>query len=78
MKPLVYSRVSVRCGAGADASRRRALEQWLRAKRFTLTADGGYQDEVEGETVKAELRAAGFTDRDFSLCVEFQRRWGFL
>jgi hypothetical protein len=64
-------------GASADRLAAALVQRGfaVRRERDRVHADS---TEVEGQDVKAYLRARGFAEREFQVFVEFARRFGFL
>lgn len=58
------------------------LGKTLRAAGFEAACGGGRprftSTTVEAAAAKALLRARGFRDRDFTIVLEYARRWGVL
>ena len=79
---MVQIQISVNSTHPADDPRNGKLRDWLAAHAFAIAENrGGWQavsHDGEGSDLKRALRAAGFTDRDYQLRIEYQRAWGFL
>ena len=79
---LVNIQISVNSTHPPHDPRNGALREWLAAHAFAIAEKrGGWQavsHEGEGCDLKRVLRAAGFTDRDYQIRIEYQRAWGFL
>lgn len=79
---LVNIQISVNSTHPADDPRNGALRSWLAAHAFAIAEKRGDWQAVshdgEGSDLKRALRAAGFTDRDYQIRIEYQRAWGFL
>ena len=79
---MVHIQISVNSTHPADDPRNGKLRDWLAAHAFAIAENrGGWQavsHEGEGGDLKRALRAAGFTDRDYQIRIEYQRAWGFL
>ena len=79
---MVQIQISVNSTHPADDPRNGKLRDWLAAHAFAIAENrGGWQavsHDGEGSDLKRALRAAGFTDRDYQIRIEYQRAWGFL
>lgn len=82
MTSVIAIKITLTPAATASSAVRERLRHFANQHRFVINnADNSWHAVIydgEGEDVKARLRQQGFTDTDFSLNVEYQRRWGFL
>jgi hypothetical protein len=72
------TRVTIDASAPRAEALARALSDRgfdVRRERRQVVADS---TEIEGQDVKAYLRARGFEDREYQVFVEFVRKWGVL
>ena len=82
---MVDSKLSVWPHADISSERRDLMKACLTKLGFVETSsptDFGRTVYVshtyDNESIKNALRAAGFTDPEFQIRVEYQRKWGFL
>ena len=79
---LVNIQISVNSTHPSHDARNASLRDWLAAHAFAIAEKRGAWQAVshdgEGSDLKRALRAAGFTDRDYQIRIEYQRAWGFL
>ena len=82
MTSIIAIKITLTPAATASSAVRERLRLFAKQHRFVIDdAERSWHAVIydgEGENVKSRLRQQGFTDTDFSLNVEYQRRWGFL
>ena len=79
---MIHIKTTIRSAYPPHDPRNAALRGHLDNAHYTIRANKrGWQAEShdgEGSTLKQQLHAAGFTDRDYQIRIEYQRAWGFL
>ena len=79
---MIHIKTTIRSAYPPHDPRNAALRGHLDNAHYTIRANKrGWQAEShdgEGNDHKDALRAAGFTDRDYQIRIEYQRAWGFL